>query len=464
MLNVVVIDDRISSRNILTRLAMSIEEGIRVKSFSSPRPALAWLEQTIPDLMIFDVGMRDMNVLDFIAAFRALRDAGEVPLLVVGAPERRSDCHAALEAGASDFLLSPLDQLEFRARARNLLILRKQQKLLGERATALREDLNQRQARLALPSAERRLRRLLDATPTLINAVDAHGRLTHVNHAHKRVFGRDPGGLVGATLETLYGTDEATRHRVQNAKVFETGLALEGYEHDVLQRDGKARHRLFTTKSPLFDDAGRVAEVVTASPEIARSDHGEVRMRRQIDRDPLTDLPNRGVYRDYLENALIRALRRDARCALLLVDLDRFKGVNDAFGLSVGDLLLRSVAERLTYRLREIDVIGRLGGDQFVILQTDIKGQDDALVLAEELSESFSEPFMIEGEELHISASIGITLFPADGHRADRLLKNAELAMYRVGVVGRSRTSSMSSCKSATHSSRSVSSASSLHK
>ena len=437
MLNVVVVDDRITNRNLLTRLAMSVEEGIRVKSFSSPRPALAWLKKTTPDLMIFDVKLSDMKVADFIRAFRALPDAGDVPVVVVAAPEHRNDCHEALEAGATDFLLSPVDQLEFGARARNLLTMRKQQKLLGERAEALREDLNQRHERLMLSSTERRLRRLIDATPTLINAVNAQGRLTHVNHAHKRIYGIDPAGIIGQELDALYGTDEATRHHVQNAKVFETGLALEGYEHDVIHPDGKEHHRLFVTKSPLFDEAGRVAEVVTASQDITRVRNGEVRMRRRVDRDPLTDLPNRGVYRDYLDNALTRALRREARCALLLVDLDRFKGVNDAFGLTFGDLLLKSVAERLTHRLREIDVIGRLGGDEFAILQTDIKGQEDARALAEHLSESFSAPFIIEGEELHISASIGITMFPADGHRADRLLKNAELAMYRAKAIGR---------------------------
>ncbi len=166
----------------------------------------------------------------------------------------------------------------------------------------------------------------------------------------------------------------------------------------------------------------------------------DVMTRSKADRDPLTDLPSRDVYRDYLDDALTRALRRETTCALLLVDLDRFKGVNDAFGLTDGDLLLKSVATRLTHHLKKNDVIGRFGGDEFVILQNDITGQKDAEILAAQLREGFREPFVVAAEELYISASVGITMFPIDGQKADRLLRNAELAMYRAKAVGRNAT------------------------
>ncbi len=437
MSKIAVVDDRIASRNLLTRLAMSIEEGIRVKSFSCPKAALLWLKETTPDLVVIDVSKPGMSEADFVHALRALPDAHDVPVMAITASDKKSDFHQALEAGLTDFLPSPVSQQEFRARARNLLTMRKQQKLLEERAEALHEELSRNRQRLALPSRERRLRKLIDATPTLINSVNLQGRLTHVNEAHRPIYGIDPIGMIGKELDALYGAEEATRQHVQNAKVFETGKVLDSFEQDVIQPDSRERRTFLVTKSPLFDDAGRVAEVITAAQDITKLRPAEASTQRRADLDPLTDLPNRGVYRDYLENALKRALRRDACCALLLVDLDRFKGINDAFGLTFGDLLLKGVARRLTHHLREIDVIGHLGGDEFVILQTDMKGQEDARSLAASLSGSFCEPFMIEGEEIHISASIGITMFPADGQRADRLLKNAELAMYRAKAIGR---------------------------
>ena len=439
MPDIVVIDDRITNRNILTRLAMSLEEGIRVKSFSNPKTALTWLKvkEVTPDLIIVEVSKPDMSGAEFIRIFRTMPDALDVPMIVITSQDQKADCYQDVETEAIDYLLGPVDHLEFRARARNLLKMRKQQKLLEDRAHALRQELDQSHQHPSLPSTERRLRRLIDATPTLINSVNRQGKLTHVNDAHRQIYGVDPTGIIGRDLEELYGAEEATRHHVQNAKVFETGEVLDGFEHDLFHPETRERLNFFVTKSPLFDDAGQVVEVITAAQEITPLKKGESSARRNADLDPITDLPNRGVYRDYLENALKRALRREACCALLLVDLDRFKGVNDAFGLTFGDLLLKSVAKRLTQHLREIDVIGRLGGDEFVILQTDIKGQEDAQALAACLNESFSQPFIVNGEEVHISASIGITMFPTDGQRADRLLKNAELAMYRAKAIGR---------------------------
>lgn len=439
MPNVVVIDDRTTNRNILTRLAMSLEEGIQVKSFSSPKTALVKLKakNMVPDLVIIAISKPDMTGADFIQQLRRLTNSHDMPMIVITSSDQKSQPYQDIETNAIDFVAAPVDQLEFRARARNLLTLRKQQKLLEQRARALRHGISQDPDRLILPSAERRLRRLIDATPMLINAVNQQGRLTHVNDAHQPIYGVDPVSLIGQELESLYGTEEATRHRVLNTKVFETGDTLESFEQEVVHPETGKQHTLFVTKSPLFDDAGRVAEVITAAQDTTRLRQNERSMRRKADLDPLTDLPNRGVYRDYLENALKRALRREACCALLLVDLDRFKGVNDAFGITFGDLLLKSVAKRLSKQLREIDIIGRLGGDEFAILQTDIKGQDDARALADCLNESFSEPFIVEGEEVHISVSIGITMFPTDGQRADRLLKNAELAMYRAKAIGR---------------------------
>jgi diguanylate cyclase (GGDEF)-like protein len=194
---------------------------------------------------------------------------------------------------------------------------------------------------------------------------------------------------------------------------------------------------LLTSKSPLFDDAGRVAEVVTVSLDVTELKRAEAQMRHQAGHDALTGLPNRSLFKDFLEHALSRARRGDWQAAVLLLDLDRFKGVNDAFGLPCGDLLLQAVAERLQTCLRDKEAIARLGGDEFAILQSDVRGPEDPRALARRMIDSFSQPFEANGEEVHTSASIGITMFPADGQTADRLLKNAELAMYRAKSNGR---------------------------
>jgi diguanylate cyclase (GGDEF)-like protein len=176
---------------------------------------------------------------------------------------------------------------------------------------------------------------------------------------------------------------------------------------------------------------------VTVSLDITELRQAEARMRHQAGHDALTGLPNRALFREYLDHALARARRSDTAAAVLLLDLDRFKGINDAFGLPCGDLLLKAVAERLQSCLRETDAIARLGGDEFVVLQSDVRTADEPRALARRLIDSFGQPFVINGEEFHTSASIGLTLFPGDGQAADRLLKNAELAMYRAKSNGR---------------------------
>ncbi|HEX3210318.1 MAG TPA: EAL domain-containing protein [Geminicoccaceae bacterium] len=439
MPTVLVIDDRVTNRNILTRLAASVEEGVRVKAFASPQAALDSALESLPDLVITDYKMPGMDGANFTRVFRALPGAAEVPVVVVTVYEDRSFCYHALEAGATDFLLSPVDHVEFRARARNLLTLRKQQKLLEQRTDELRRELlsSTEQHEAALRASELRLRRLIDTVPATISAVDRNGRLTLINSAHKQIYGVDPAAAIGLSLEQVYGEEQATRQLVLNAKVFETGETLPSFEQEVTCPFSHDERVLLTTKSPLLDEAGRVADVVTVSLDITELRRAEARMRHQAGHDALTGLPNRALFREYLDHALARARRSDTAAAVLLLDLDRFKGINDAFGLPCGDLLLKAVAERLQSCLRETDAIARLGGDEFVILQSDVRTADEPRALARRLIDSFGQPFVINGEELHTSASIGLTLFPGDGQAADRLLKNAELAMYRAKSNGR---------------------------
>jgi diguanylate cyclase (GGDEF)-like protein/PAS domain S-box-containing protein len=439
MPNVVVIDDRVTNRNVLTRLAASVQEGVRVKAFASPQEALDWIRGTMPDLVITDFKMPGMDGADFTRAFRAIPGAADVPVVVVTVYEERSYCYQALEAGATDFLLSPVDHHEFRARARNLLTLRKQQKLLEPRARDLHHELlsSTEQHEAALRASDCRLRRLIDTVPALISAVTANGQITLTNSAHRRLYGIDPGAASGKTLAQVHGDDYATQHLVLNAKVFETGETVPSFEHEMVAPGSTQEHILLTTKSPLFDEAGRVVEVVTVSLDVTELKRAEAQIRHQADHDALTGLPNRALFKDLLDHALTHARRGQTQAAVLLLDLDRFKGVNDAFGLACGDLLLRAVAVRLQGCVEEAGAIARLGGDEFAILQSGVRGPDDPRALARRMIDSFGQPFDARGEEVHTSASIGITIFPADGQNADRLLKNAELAMYRAKANGR---------------------------
>ncbi|HEX6144410.1 MAG TPA: EAL domain-containing protein [Geminicoccaceae bacterium] len=435
---VAVIDDRVTNRNILARLAASVEEGLQVRSFAGPKAALDWLRTTTPDLVITDYKMPEMTGAAFIRAFRSLPGARDVPVVVVTVYEDRSFCYQALEAGATDFLLSPVDHVEFRARARNLLTLRRQQKLLEQRAHELHRELlltsEQHEAELA--ASERRLRSLIDTVPVAINAVDREGRLSLINEAHRPIFAVDPAAGLGGKLGDVLGESYATRHYVLDAKVFEAGAPTPSFEQEIVGADG-AERVLLTTKSPLLNEAGWVEHVVTVSIDITELRRAEAQVRHQAAHDTITGLANRALFLDYVDHAIARSRRDDRLIGVLLLDIDRFKGINDAFGRAVGDRLLAAVAERLAPKLQETDAIARIGGDEFAVLQADVRGPEEPRALATRLLDCFAEPFVIDGEELHGSVSIGIAMYPADGHTADPLLKSAEHAMYVAKANGR---------------------------
>ncbi|MCB1834880.1 MAG: EAL domain-containing protein, partial [Geminicoccaceae bacterium] len=342
--------------------------------------------------------------------------------------------YRALEAGATDFLLSPVDHLEFRARARNLLTIRRQQKLLAERARDLERALRDRS--FGVGDRQHDIQAIFDALPVPLDIVDRHGRLLAVNAAHEKLFEIDRRTSIGRHISRVYGEGHATRHNVRNEKVLDSGAPLTTPNRD-LTGDASSARDLVNVKGPFLFGDTHDESVVTISLDVSDLVSEAAGGKRSSGNDTLTQLPNAEAFHDRAEMELSRARRQHEMLAILIVDVDRLKGINDAFGRPFGDELLRAVAGRLAKRLRETDHIARLRSDEFAVLQVGMKRPDDAAELARRLSDAFSEPFLINRQEIHISASTGITLFPADGRTVETLLKNADLAVYRAKASGR---------------------------
>jgi diguanylate cyclase (GGDEF)-like protein len=177
-----------------------------------------------------------------------------------------------------------------------------------------------------------------------------------------------------------------------------------------------------------------LANVIGASLLRTRA---EERAARLAQFDALTDLPNRVLFNDRAGIALAQARRAGTSVALIFLDLDRFKAVNDSLGHAVGDALLRDVAARLNASVRGSDTVCRHGGDEFVILMAGIADEKDAARIAEKVTQTISRPFTIEGTELVVTCSIGVACYPADGEGLDVLLRNADAAMYAAKATGR---------------------------
>jgi diguanylate cyclase (GGDEF)-like protein/PAS domain S-box-containing protein len=433
MARIAVIDDRVTNRNILTRLAASVEEGLVVNAYANPIEALDAIDAGPPlDLIITDYNMPEMDGAGFVRALRGRAALADVPIIVVTVYQDREFCYRALEAGATDFLLSPVDHLEFRARARNLLMLRRQQLMLAERAADLERALHTRQE---APQQDA-MQRLLDAMPAAVSVVDAHGRLVLVNTAYERALGVDRLTALGRPVQDSHSEDYALQSGVLDEKVLQTGLPIACPFYDTLTGAGGTRW-LLTTKAPLGDGSGRATQVLTVAMDVTELRAAEVATVVPSQEDQLTGLPSGDYFRTRCEHELARARREHEMLAVLHLDLDRFKGINDAFGKEFGSELLREVASRLKARLTGSEMLARLESDEFLILQTGIRRPDDAAELSRRLSEAFAMPFVIHSREVHISASVGITVAPADGRAVETLLKNAELAMYRAKKAGR---------------------------
>ena len=269
---------------------------------------------------------------------------------------------------------------------------------------------------------------------TLIDSIyfkDRQGRLLRVSRkmAHDLGFA-DPAELVGKTDAELFGAEFGLRTMLDDSRVMDADEPLIGLTESRALEGGLVNWTL-TSKTPLHDAAAKVVGLVGITREINDLKHAEIALQEIATHDTLTGLPNRYLMFDRLNQLLIRAERSATRFGLLFVDVDDFKRINDTRGHDVGDLLLRGIAERLTGNVRAADTVARIGGDEFVVLLEGLRASRDATAVSEKIQAEIGKPFPLPGGAERVTVSIGIGLYPEDGHDPDVLLKAADVAMYR---------------------------------
>ena len=277
---ILVIDDRVTNRALLARLSAALAPDAEVRDFADPRAALEWTAAHTPDLVVTDFKMPGMNGAEFIRRFRNQPDHREVPLIVVTAYEDRAFRYEALAAGATDYLMSPVDRQEFQARCQNLLTLRRQQLIIMDRARSLELELahSDRLRHEALRQSEAKLRGVIDTVPAMISATDPEGRYVFLNRFQADKFGVSQELAVGRTAAELGDAAYGTRSRELDAQVFAGGETMPSFEERLASPSGEARI-LLTTKSPLRDGDGRVVNVVTVSLDITERKQAEEQLR-----------------------------------------------------------------------------------------------------------------------------------------------------------------------------------------
>jgi diguanylate cyclase (GGDEF)-like protein/PAS domain S-box-containing protein len=266
--------------------------------------------------------------------------------------------------------------------------------------------------------------------------LDREGRIVLFNRACEQVSGHTSDEAVDQPVWTfLIPSDEVDQVESLTRTMLQGNRDNFGECHWI-RKDGHQR-LISWANTLLTEEDGAVRNIIATGLDITEQKKTEEKLQHLALHDPLTDLPNRALFQERLIHALALAQRQRHPLAILFLDLDRFKQVNDTLGHEVGDLLLVDVSRRLRGSLRKSDTVARLGGDEFAVLLPDIQPPELARQVAEKIIEQLTAPFQLQGHTCHIGTSIGISLYPDHALDAETLLKMADMAMYRVKKSGR---------------------------
>jgi diguanylate cyclase (GGDEF)-like protein/PAS domain S-box-containing protein len=290
-------------------------------------------------------------------------------------------------------------------------------------------------ANRALARSEQRFRSLTEMSSDWYWEMDAELRFSYVSEGVRKVRGIEPAWFIGKRrwdLDYVNSEEEMARHRAQME-------ARQPFADFIMKRSGGEGKTTYVshTGEPIFAADGAFVGYRGVARDITARVRAEQDLARLAHFDALTGLPNRALLHSRLRRAVARAQRGQTLLAVMFLDLDRFKEINDGLGHGVGDQVLKETAWRLERCLRTTDTVARLGGDEFTVLLEDVRNVDEVSRVAEKILSAVLERTEIAGHELHLSTSIGITVFPLDDQDADTLLRNADLAMYHAKQEGR---------------------------
>ncbi len=308
---------------------------------------------------------------------------------------------------------------------------------LVEQAANLAEiALGRAHSDLALKENQQMRSEILENVSADIYLKDLHGRYLFANRLLRERFAAPAEEIEGYDDSKFFDAGTAAAMREDELKVLDGGQPLQTEETLTNQLTGVTQVFL-TVRIPLKREDGSIYALCGISTDITERKDVEEHMRHMAQYDNLTHLPNRALFDDRLRVSLAAAQRNGTRLALMFIDLDKFKPVNDTYGHGVGDLLLQEVALRIQECLRESDTAARVGGDEFVVLLPLVESEHDAKVVGKKILDALNRPFQLGGHKLKIGGSIGVALFPDHGAEERHLVKSADTAMYHAKKNGR---------------------------
>ncbi|MFH1214983.1 MAG: EAL domain-containing protein [Pseudomonadota bacterium] len=425
---VLIVDDDMAQR-LLMRQSLR-ETDLVVEEAADGREALSVFERVSPDLVLMDVKMPHMDGFAACAEMRKFQGGQDIAIVLVTGLDDYESIKKAFEVGATDFITKPVNWPLLAHRVRYLL-------------RASRAFCNLRRS-------EKRLSIAQDIASLGSWDWDRDKNSIYFSEQMYRIF-----GLTADKSEPEYDTFLAFVHPDEQQRVRETVKEALGekkpysIDYRIIQPDGSLR-TVHERADVVYDAQGNVVSMHGTVQDITARITAEEKIRFLAHYDSLTGLPNRQLFLEYVSQALFAAQRDKGKVALVYLDLDRFKRINDTLGHSAGDKLLKEIANCLGDSVRSSDIIAkasfvkkpgvtlsRLGGDEFTILLTGLAEEEHAARVAQRILELLSHPVMIAGQEVYVSGSIGISIYPSDGDDVDTLLRNADVAMYHAKESGR---------------------------
>jgi len=400
---ILLVDDLPTNLHVLVS---ALKADFRLKTATSGESTLALLKDQaeLPKLVILDVKMPGISGIEVLRRMREEPRTCHIPVILVSADVSEQNELAGLNLGADEYLIKPISKDTLIIRVRNLI----------------RRNAERSKLRLAAY--------VFNYSGEAIIITDCNNCIVDVNTAFNKLTGYDKADVLGSDPKLL----SSGRTTKEEYRDMWEAILNEGFWQGEMwdrRKDGSVYPKMMTI-SVVHDRAGDIEFYLANFVDISRYKESEERIEHLAHHDPLTGLPNRLHLLIFLEQSMLIATRKSEQVAVMFLDLDRFKNVNDTLGHSVGDQLLIQVAARLKSCVRDYDTVARLGGDEFVVI---LRGHDivsDAAIVAKKINLHLSQPFLIGTSTLRTSTSIGIALYPDNAEHIDDLMKNADTAMY----------------------------------
>jgi diguanylate cyclase (GGDEF)-like protein/PAS domain S-box-containing protein len=432
--SILVVDDEPHNFDVIE--ALLFDKSYNLNYSSNGSEAIQSLELIQPDVILLDVMMPGINGIEICRQIKAIEKWRMVPIIIVTALNRKEDLAQCFDAGADDFITKPINKIELRARVNSMLRIKQHYDLLQtslERQAALEKE----KVEASLKESENRYASLASVVPVGIFRLDLDGHCLYVNDHWSYITGMSADESEGlGWLNGIHPEDRITvaRQWYDSTKIGTVPLSLE------CRFLGSKDNTIWVIGQSVLErnEHGQMTGFVGTITDITERKEAQKNLLYNSLHDPLTSLANRTLLIKTLELAIAKAsVSESYQYAVLFLDLDRFKVINDSLGHLFGDQLLQNVAQKLQSYLKPTDLIARIGGDEFVILLEDIAGDEDVLQVVQKILHQFQTFTVINGHEVFITTSIGLVFGNSHYKKANDLIRDADIALYHAKSEGK---------------------------